>query len=135
MSMSITKVVYFGRMKTTDDERVQVKIGCTSDISELKSKFPRMKILNVFQCYHNDSFVEFLHGHKDISPYKIKYSRGVFCMAEEDLKRAVNIATRNVLQFRVYVNEGDSQSDFDEVIKSHPTMIAICEKLGVDLNP
>lgn len=45
MSMSITKVVYFGRMKTTDDERVQVKVGFTGDISELKSKFPRMKIL------------------------------------------------------------------------------------------
>lgn len=71
-------VVYFGKIKKFDDERVVVKIGCTSNISEVVGKFPSMEIFSIFQCDNQESFTEFLHGHKDISLTRSSIPAGSF---------------------------------------------------------
>ena len=78
-------VVYFGKVKTTGDGRIHVKIGSAGHIDEVAS---RIKILNVFKCDDHEDFEAFLRGHKDVARHKVKYSRGVFSMTEEDLERA-----------------------------------------------
>lgn len=123
------KVMYIGRTETLDGRMVDVKIGYTNDIMEVVAKSPRMALVKVLECYNNDDFVEFLHGHKDIKPSKIKYSRGVFRMTEEDLELLVNKATRNVVQFRLYDTQSDYERDFHKALESHPTIIKLGEKL------
>ena len=115
-------VVYFGKVNTTDDGRIHVKIGSAGHINEVAS---RIKIMNVFKCDDHEDFEEFLRGHEDVARHKVKYSRGVFSMTEEDLERAVTIATRNVIQFRHHV----TQREWDDAIESSPCMRKMCEKL------
>lgn len=130
-------LVYFGKIKTMDDDRVLVKIGCTKSIRTrlpgLRLEFGAMSIFKIFVCDNHEPFERFLHNHQDIRRYSykevingMKKSNEVFCMTEQEVKRAVNIATRNVTQFRV-----DNKRDFDEMVDTNPTVRALCEKVGV----
>jgi prophage antirepressor-like protein len=133
-------VVYFGKIKTMDDDRVLVKIGCTKNIrpraTSLKTEFGNMSIFRVIECDHHESFERFLHNHQDIRRYSYKElvngtkkSQEVFLMTEAEVKRAVNIATRNVSQFRV-----NKKRDFDEMVATNPTVRALCERVGVPVH-
>lgn len=140
-------VVYFGKIKTMDDDRVLVKIGCTKNIrpraTQLKMEFGAMSIFKIFECDNHEPFERFLHNHQDIRRYSykelingMKKSHEVFCMTEQQVKRAMNIATRNVTQFRV-----NNKRDFDELVESNPgfrnhdtTIRALCEKVGLPVH-
>ena len=115
--------VYFGKIKTMDDGRALVKIGCTKNIrfraTQLKLEFGSMSIFKVLECDFHEPFEKFLHSHQDIRRYSykelingVKKSQEVFCMTQTELKRALNIATRNLSQFRV-----NKKRDFDELVK------------------
>lgn len=127
-------VVYFGKIKTMDDDRVLVKIGCTKSIrtraASLKIEFGAMSIFKVFQCDNHEPFERFLHNHQDIRRYSykevingMKKSNEVFCMTEQEVKRAVMIGTRNVCQFRVATKR--------DLSGLYITMRDVCEKVGV----
>ncbi|CAM9204187.1 unnamed protein product [Pylaiella littoralis] len=133
-------LVYFGKIKTMADDRLLVKIGCTktirSRVASLVAEFGQMSIFKVFECDNQEPFERFLHGHPDITRYSyrelvngMKKSHEVFCMTEEQLQRAINIASRNVSQFRV-----NKKRDFDDLVDTNPTVRALCEKVGIDVN-
>lgn len=130
-------VVYFGKIKTMDDGRVLVKIGSTKNIrfraTQLKMEFGSMSIFKVLECDNHEPFERFLHSHQDIRRYTykelingMKKSHEVFCMTQAEVKRALNIATRNVTQFRI-----NKKRDFDELVHTNPTVRALCEKVGL----
>lgn len=132
-------LVYFGKIKTLEDDRVLVKIGCTRSIRErvngLINEFGGMAIFRVFECDRHEEFEKFLHQHVDIRRYtysdKIndkKRSSEVFMMTKEELVRAENIAQRNLGQFR-----RNNKRDIDEVIGSHEIIRELCEKVGVSM--
>lgn len=132
-------VVYFGKIKTMDDGRVLVKIGCTKNIraraTSLKLEFGSMSIFRVFECDFHEPFEQLLHNHQDIRRYSyrelingLKKSHEVFCMTKEEIKRAVNIATRNVSLFQV-----NNKRHFDELLDTHPKFRTVWEKLGLSL--
>lgn len=133
-------VVYFGKIKTMDDDRVLVKIGCTKNIraraTQLKMEFGSMSIFRVFECDFHEPFEKFLQNHQDVRRYSYKKlingtkkSQEVFCMTEEELTRALNIASRNVSQFRV-----NKKRDFDEMVNTNPTVRALCDKVGLPVH-
>ena len=133
-------VVYFGKIKTMDDDRILFKIGCTKNIkprtTSLQHEFGNMAIFKIFECDNHESFERFLHGHLDIRRYSYKEmingkkrSMEVFCMTQEQLDRAVNIAVRNVQQYRAA-----KKRDFDDLVHSNPTVRSLCEKVGIEVN-
>ena len=133
-------VVYFGKIKSMDDGRVLIKIGCTKNIrprtTGLQMEFGSISIFKIFECDNHEPFERFLHGHIDVSRYSYKElingtkrSHEVFCMTDGQVKRAVNIATRNVSQFRV-----NKKRDFDDLVDTNPTVRALCEKVGIPVN-
>lgn len=112
-------LVYYGKIKTMEDGRMLIKIGCTKDMKVrlhgLKEEFGNMCILNVFECDKQESFENFIHQHIDIKRYEYKEvindkkkSNEVFCMTQSEYTRAVNIARRNVSRFRF-----DKKRDID----------------------
>ena len=115
-------VVYFGKIKTMEDGRELIKIGCTKNIrprtTGLQAEFGSMSIFKVFECDHHEPFERFLHEHIDIRRYSFKelingkkgqkVSNEVYCMTENQRDRAINIAMRNVSQFRI-----GNKRDFD----------------------
>lgn len=130
-------VVYFGKIKTMEDDRILVKIGCTKNIrprlTGLKMEFGNMSIFRVFECDNHDEFENFLHEHEHIKGFGyrelingMKRSHEVFCMTEAEVKRSVNIAIRNVSQFRV-----NNKRDFDDLVNTNPTVRALCDKVGI----
>ena len=133
-------VVYFGKIKTMEDDRVLVKIGCTKNIRframQLKLEFSNMSILKVLECDFHEPFERFLQNHQDIRRYSykelindVKKSQEVYCMTQQELKRALNIASRNVSQFRV-----NKKRDFDDLVDTNPTVRALCEKVGLPVH-
>ena len=133
-------VVYFGKIKTMEDGRELIKIGCTKNIrprtTGLQAEFGSISIFKIFECDRHESFEGFLHSHIDIRRYSFrdlingkKMSHEVFCMTEEQRNRAINIANRNVSQFR----EGKKR-DFDDLVDTNPTVRALCEKVGLPVN-
>ena len=134
------KVVYFGKIKTMEDGRVLVKIGCTKNIrprvTALQHEFGNMSIFRVFECERHEEFENFLHQHIDIRRYAyrevingIKKSHEVFCMDQEQLDRALNIATRNRLGYGI-----SNKRDREDSIRSIPVFREVCDKLEIDLN-
>ena len=130
-------VVYFGKIKTIDDGRVLVKIGCTKNIRSrltgLKMEFGNMSILKIFECDNHEPFEKFLHNHQDIRRYSykelingMKKSQEVFCLTEQEIKRAMMIATRNVCQFRMAKKRDQGQL--------YSTVRELCSKVGVPFN-
>ena len=69
-------VVYFGKIKSMENDMELIKIGCTknirSRITGLKMEFGSMSIFKIFECDNHDSFESFLHGHIDIRRYAHK---------------------------------------------------------------
>lgn len=51
-------------------------------------------------------------------------------MTEDDVKRAVNIATRNAIQFREHT-QCELDELIDELISTNSTIRGLCEKLGL----
>ncbi|CAN0021175.1 unnamed protein product [Ectocarpus sp. 12 AP-2014] len=133
-------VVYFGKIKIMEDGRVLIKIGCTKNIrprvTSLQHEFGRMSIFKLFGCEKHEDFENFLHLYPGINRYAyrevingIKRSHEVFCMNQEQLDRALNIATRNRLSFEI-----NSKRECEYSIKSIPVFREVCEKVGIDLN-
>lgn len=132
--------VYFGKIKTMEDDRILFKIGCTKNIrprrTGLKMEFGNMSIFNVFECDNHDEFENYLHKHENIRRYGYrelingkKRSHEVFCMTETEVKRAVNIAIHNVSQFRV-----NNKRDIDDLVNTNPTVRALCDKVGLPVH-
>lgn len=113
-------VVYFGKIRTLGDKRVLVKI--TSAIG-LKNR-GSVKVFSFFRCDQHEAFEKFLRSHEEISPYRVKNSSKVFCMTEDDVERAVNVASRNAFQFREH-----TQRELEEMIFTNPTIRALHEKI------
>lgn len=133
-------VVYFGKIRTMDDGRQLIKIGCTKNIRQrawsLRQEFGSMAIFKIIECDNHEPFERFLLEHIDIRRYAykdlvngLKRSHEVFCMTINEVERAVNIATRNVSQFRV-----SKKRDFDDLVNTNPTVRALCEKTGISIN-
>lgn len=134
------KCVYFGKIKTMDDGRILIKIGCTKNIrprtTGLKQEFKNMAIFRLFECDDQMAFESDLHSKDDIRRYKYrepvngdKISREVFCMTADQITRAVNIAIRNVGKFRTSNKRG-----FDELVATSPIVRTLCETVGLQLN-
>ena len=136
-------LVYFGKIKTMEDGRMLIKIGCTKNMKVrlhgLKQEFGNMCIIRVFECDRQEAFENLLHKRTEISRYSyndminnLKRSNEVFCMTREELKRAITIAERNVRNFRIVDNK---KRDIDEIISENPqlnTKIAkICKAIGL----
>jgi prophage antirepressor-like protein len=133
-------VVYFGKITTMEDGRLLVKIGCTKNIrpraTALKKEFGSISIFKIFECERQEEFESFLHHHPDIRRYAhremingLKRSQEVFCMNDEQVKRALNIATRKRMDFGV-----NNKRDREDCIRSMPEFREVCEKVGVKLN-
>ena len=132
--------VYFGKIKTMEDGRILVKIGCTKNIrpraTALKKEFGNISIFRLFECERQEEFENFLHHHKDIRRYVhremingIKRSHEVFCMTEEQKTRAVNIATRAVSYYRYFDLRGQ-----DDAVNQNPLVRKLCEINGIQIN-
>lgn len=130
--------VYFGKIKTMDDNSVLVKIGSTKHIRSrttgLVNEFGSMSILRVFECDRHEQFEKALHNHNDIKRYLFrepvngKRSMEVFRMTKEEVKRAVNIAVRGVCQYRF------DQKGFEETLLEQPVIRVLLEANGIDVN-
>lgn len=132
-------LVYFGKIKTLEDDRMLIKIGCTKDIKQravgLDWEFGGMAILEVFECDRHDDFEKWLHQHVDIRRYQykdivnnIKRSSEVFLFDKVELERALNIATRNVFTYR---NNSDKRG-LDESIEGNPVVKRLCHAVGIE---
>ena len=120
-------LVYYGKIKTMDDGRFLIKIGCTKNIKvrlhSLKQEFGNMNILKVFECDKQVEFESFLHDRDGIKEFRykeiingLKRSNEVFLFTEEQLKKAVIIAERNISKFII----NNNKRDIDEIIEANP---------------
>ena len=120
-------LVYYGKIKTMDDGRFLVKIGCTKNMKvrlhSLKQEFGNMNILKVFECDKQVEFESFLHDRGGIKEFRykeiingLKRSNEVFLFTEEQLKKAVIIAERNISKFII----NNNKRDIDEIIEANP---------------
>lgn len=134
--------VYFGKIKTMDDGRVLIKIGCTKNIrpraTALKKEFGSISIFKLFECDRQEEFENFLLYHPNIRKYSYrdmindtKRSHEVFCMTEDQISRALNIAMRNQGDYRIIKN---NKREYDDRVLLNPKFREVCEKVGVDLN-
>jgi prophage antirepressor-like protein len=103
-------VVYFGLIKKMDNDQKLIKIGSTQDIRKrgmaLNIDFGNMIFFTVLACAEHKNFERFLHGHTDIKRYLytqpingMKISTEIFLMNDEEIKKTINIANRNISQF------------------------------------
>lgn len=130
--------VYFGKIKTMDDDSILVKIGSTKNIRSrttgLVKEFGSIAILKVFDCDKHEQFEKALHNHVDIRRYLFKEpingkrSFEVFRMTKDELTRAINIAIRGVCQYRF------RQKGLGEALLEQPVIRALCEAQGIDVN-
>jgi prophage antirepressor-like protein len=103
-------VVYFGRIRAQDN-KVLVKIGSTDDLEVrvpgLLKEFGGMQLFHVMQCSQHRSFERFMQNHHMVLPmvyresiFEGRKSNGeVFLMTEEEIKRTLDIAKRNLYKF------------------------------------
>lgn len=101
-------VVYFLRVKEIED-KVLIKIGSTQDIKTrgrgLRSRFGcDVVFLKIFALDNYENFERFLLRHSDIkkylytnnSTYGVNNSTEIFLMTNEEVDKAINIASRNI---------------------------------------
>ncbi|CAM9103509.1 unnamed protein product [Hapterophycus canaliculatus] len=130
--------VYFGKIKTMDDDSVLLKTGSTKNIRSrttgLSKEFGSMSIFRVFECDRHEQFERALHNHHDIKRYLFKEpingkrSMEVFRMSKKEMKRAINIAVRGVSQYRF------DQKGFEETLLEQPVIRVLMEANGIDVN-
>jgi len=135
--------IYFGKIKTMEDNSVLVKIGSTKNIrsrtTALVKEFGNMAIFRVFECDRYERFEKGLHKHNDIrrylytKPINGKMSTEVFRMTKEELQRAVNIAVRNVYKYR-FDQKGFDQKGFRETLFEQPEVRVLLKANGIDVN-
>ena len=103
-------IVYFGKIKDTDNNTSLIKIGCTKDIKErmysLPLEFGNIDMFHVIDCPMNEAFEKFLHAHSYIATFKYNKpitdnhtSNEVFEMTEEQINKTLRIAKRNLHMF------------------------------------
>ena len=120
-------VVYYGKIKTVNDGRFLIKIGCTKNMKvhlhDLKQNFENMNMLKVFECDKHLDFERFLHDRCGIKEFKyngiingIKVSNGVFLFTGEQIKKAFNITERNAYKFRI----DNNKREIDEIVEENP---------------
>jgi prophage antirepressor-like protein len=108
-------VVYFGKIKDMENDKILIKIGNTQDIRKranaLKNDYGSMVFFRVFECTEYKNFESFLHGHSEIKKYLynnsvngMKISAEIFLMNKEEINKSVNIATRSISQFNNVTN-------------------------------
>lgn len=103
------KVVYYGKIADLEDGTSLIKIGSTANIRQrvgsLRSGYGFFNVFRVFECQEHDRFEKFLHQHVDIKRYSKPIYNGIvstetYAMNDRELKRAIGIAIRNVVQYR-----------------------------------
>ncbi|CBJ33466.1 EsV-1-117 [Ectocarpus siliculosus] len=103
------KLVYYGKIADIEDGKSLIKIGPTGNIRQrvgsLRNGYGSFTVFRVFECQEHDRFERFLHQHVDIKRYRKpiyngKVSMETYAMNGEELKKAIGIAIRNVVQYR-----------------------------------
>lgn len=119
------KLVYFGEIPGSAVENTLVKIGSTTNmrqrVGSLRKDYGLFNLLRVFECQEHFNFEKFLHQHVDIKRYSYKkpvqgkVSLELYDMNDDQLKRALGIASRNVVQFRI---QTEKVMDIQDVIRT-----------------
>lgn len=103
-------VVYFGRIRTESDKWL-VKIGSTDDLDVrvpgLVGELGSFQLFHVIECSQHRKFERFIQNHRMVLPFVYREpifegrrSNGeVFLMTEEEIKRTIDVAKRNLLKF------------------------------------
>ncbi|CAM9214209.1 unnamed protein product, partial [Ectocarpus sp. 12 AP-2014] len=103
------KLVYYGKIAKIGDGKSIIKIGSTANIRQrvgrLRRDYGAFNVFRVFECQEHAGFEKFLHQHVDIKRYRKpvyngKFSLETYAMHDEELKKALGIAIRNVVQYR-----------------------------------
>jgi hypothetical protein len=103
-------VVYFGKVRNTNDGNTLIKIGSSKDVKERMEKLPRefgsMQFFHIMDCPMNEAFEKFLHRHASIRPLLFReevtpdhISTEVFKMTQKQIDKAIRIAVRNLHKF------------------------------------
>ncbi|CBN80417.1 EsV-1-117 [Ectocarpus siliculosus] len=117
------KVVYYGKIADLEDGTSLIKIGSTANIKQrvgsLRYGYGSFTVFRVFECQEHNGFEKFLHQHVDIKRYKKPTYNGIvstetYAMNDGDLKRAINIAIRNVVQYR---RDTEQIRDIKEIVE------------------
>ena len=112
-----TSLVYFGFVKMIGDKQL-IKIGSTEDVRtrayDLKNTFGNIKFFKVFPSELYRQYEKDLQQHRYILPYKYNdvihdghTSREAFLMTQDEVTRAINVATRRRYKFRQQVIAND----------------------------
>lgn len=121
-------------------DKMLIKIGSSDNIRErahsLKTIFGTCLMLEVFECNLNANFERFMQAHELVKPlrfsgviYNDNKSTEVFEMTEEQLKRCINTATRNVKQFRTQTIEDKLTVMMTENFESIRKALGITEEV------
>lgn len=117
------KLVYIGKIADLEDGESLIKIGSTANIRQrvgkLRSDYGSFHVTKVFECREHDRFEKFLHQHVDIKRYRRpiyndRVSFETYAMNDEQLKRAVGIASNNIVQYR---KDTEQTTDVREIVR------------------
>lgn len=117
------KLVYFGKIADLGDGQSLIKIGSTANIRQrvggLRRDYGSFTVFKVLECQEHDRFERFLHQHVDINRYrepvyKEKVSLETYSMNDKELKRAIGIASLNVVQYR---RDTEQPRDIKDVVR------------------
>lgn len=117
------KLVYIGKIADLEDGESLIKIGSTANIrhrvGKLRSDYGSFHVTKVFECREHDRFEKFLHQHVDIKRYRRpifneRVSFETYAMNDEQLKRTVGIASKNIVQYR---KDTEQTTDVREIVR------------------